>query len=339
MSVCIAVDAMSGDFGPAEIIPATLQALDAHSNLQIILLGQREKLENILLSYNALQHSRLQIEHAPHVISMDEKVRDALRNKQETSMRSAINLLNKKKVDACLSAGNTAVLMALSKTILGMLPDIKRPAICAAIPVMEGYTYILDVGANVDADDLQLLQFAVMGSALASTIHGTESPAVGLLNIGSEEIKGPVSVQLASATLENSDLNYIGFAEGTDIFTGKFDIIVCDGFIGNITLKTTEATANFVIKHILKEVFTESMYGKIMALFCKPLFRKLHKKIDPRSFNGASFLGLREIVIKSHGNADRIAFLAAINNTISSVEHNINNKILDNLEKTMGKLN
>lgn len=329
---------MSGDLGPSAIIPAVLQALNEHRDLRIILVGQQEKIENILKDYNQLQHDRLQIEHTPHVIAMDTKVRDALRNKQETSMRSAINLLSNKKVNACLSSGNTAVLMAFSKTILGMLPGIKRPAICAAIPVMKGYTYVLDVGANVDSNELQLLQFAIMGSALASTIKGTESPTIGLLNIGSEEIKGPASVQIASAELEKSRLNYIGFAEGTDIFTGKFSVIVCDGFIGNITLKTTEATANFIIKHVLKEIFTISIYGKIMAFFCKPLFRKLHERIDPRSFNGASFLGLNGIVVKSHGNADKVAVLAAIKNTISLVEHNINNKILDNLENNMSKL-
>ena len=338
MNIRIAIDAMSGDLGPSEIIPATLQALDQHNNLQVILVGQQEKLESILKSHDALPHSRLQIKHAPHVIAMNEKVRDALRNKQETSMISAINLLNDKEVDACVSSGNTAVLMALSKTVLGMLPGIKRPAICAAVPMMTGYTYVLDLGANIDSNDSQLLQFAIMGSALATTMHGEESPAIGLLNVGSEEIKGPISVQLASNTLEKSGLNYIGFAEGTDFFTGKFNVIVCDGFIGNITLKTTEASINFVIKHILKEVFTESLYGKAMSLFCKPLLMRLYKKIDPRSFNGASFLGLREIVIKSHGNADRIAFLAAINNTISSVQHDVNHKILDNLEKTMSNL-
>lgn len=336
MDVTIALDAMGGDHGPTEIIPSALHVLSKHDNLHLVLVGQEEILLKVLVENNAVPNEQISIRHASETVEMHELPSRALRKKKDSSMRVAINMVHEGEAQACVSAGNTGALMAISRFVLKMLPGIDRPAICSTMPALEGHTHLLDLGANVDSSSEQLLQFAVMGSELASAAENLDNPTVALLNIGSEEMKGNDRVKLASTLLTDSHLNYVGFAEGTDIYSGKFDVIVCDGFVGNIALKASEGVATLMSQHA-KNAFQKSFYGRLAALVTMPVLRDIRRKLDPRRYNGASLLGLRGIVVKSHGSADKLSFAHAIEEAIVEVEKNVPERISARLEKLLAE--
>ena len=328
----IAIDAMGGDFGPSEIVPGTAHVLLQHPDLSVILVGKKEILLQEMEKYQLQEGDRVELVHADEVVEMDELPSNALRNKKKSSMRVAIELVRDKEAAACVSAGNTGALMAISRYVLKMLPGLDRPAICSVLPGLEGHTHMLDLGANINSGSELLFQFALMGSELTCAVDNIEHPTIGLLNVGSEEIKGDDRIKQAAVLLSNSHLNYIGFVEGTDIFAGKVDVIVTDGFTGNVALKASEGVARLVGHHVKKE-FTGSLYGRISALFALPILRNIQKSIDPRRYNGASLLGLRGIVIKSHGSADRISFAAALEEARKEVSKNVPERIRIGLEE------
>jgi len=321
----IALDAMGGDHGPSVIVPAALQVLADTPQMSIILVGDEETLKSELASHNRQTNSRIVIQHASQQVTMDEKPSIALRTKKDSSMRVAINLVKEKQAQACVSAGNTGALMATARFVLKMLPGIDRPAIISTLPTIKGKTHMLDLGANVDTRAENLYEFAVMGSVLTSAVDNIESPTVGLLNIGEEEVKGNEIVKEASRLLADSNLNYIGFVEGDDIYKG------CDGFIGNVSLKTAEGVSK-MINHYMREEFSRNIFTKMAALVAMPVLNALRRRIDPRTYNGASFVGLQGIVIKSHGGADVVAFVSAIREAIVEVKKNVPEKISKHLE-------
>jgi len=330
----IALDAMGGDFGPSEIVPAALLALKKHNALQLILVGKEDVILDELEKSNASKHERIKIIHAPEVVEMHEAPSQALRNKKESSMRVAIELVRDGQAAACVSAGNTGALMATSRFILKMLPGMDRPAICTTLPGKNGHTHVLDLGANVDSSSEQLFQFAIMGAQLTSAVDDKENPTIALLNVGEEEIKGNDRVKQAAKLLSESHLNYIGFVEGTDLYTGDVDVIVCDGFVGNIALKASEGLAEF-LRYNATLQFKSSLYSRLAALIAMPVLKALQRKIDPKRYNGASLLGLRGIVIKSHGSADRISFATAIEEAIIEVDKNVPERINAKLEQLL----
>ena len=332
MKVTLALDAMGGDHGPAEIVPAALYELDKNSSLELILVGQESLLHKILSDNNAKPGNRLHVHHASEIVEMGDLPSFALRNKKDSSMRVAINLVKEGVAQACVSAGNTGALMAIARFVLKMLPGIDRPAISGTMPGTDGHTIFLDLGANVDSSSEQLFQFAVMGAELASAIDNKRDPTVALLNIGAEEIKGNDRVKQAALLLADSHLNYVGFAEGNDIYTGNIDVIVCDGFAGNIALKASEGVAEFLTQQAMLQ-FKKTLYGRLAAIISMPVLRTIRRNIDPRRYNGASLLGLRGIVIKSHGSADKISFAHAIEEAMVEVEKNVPQRISSELEK------
>ena len=301
---------MSGDLGAATAVQAALSALRKYPDINIALVGDEAKL-NPLLKGASLE--RLTVHHASEVVTMEESAAVAMRSKKDSSMRVAINLVKDGIADACVSSGNTGALMGTAKFVLKTLPGVDRPAIVTAIPNIHGHVHMLDLGANVDCTPEQLYQFAVMGSALASAVDddALASPRVGLLNIGSEDIKGNEQVKSADALLQQANINYIGFVEGDEIYLGEVDVIVTDGFVGNVSLKTSEGVAK-LITGFMRDEFTRSPFSKLMALCAKPVLSRLKRRIDPRRYNGASLLGLRGLVIKSHGSADAVALENAI---------------------------
>jgi glycerol-3-phosphate acyltransferase PlsX len=332
MTTTIALDAMGGDFGPCEIVPAAISVLHQHNNLKLILVGKEDQINEQLQLHKSYDKERLTVLHAEEVVEMDDSPSQAMRNKKQSSMRIAIEQVRDGQAQACVSAGNTGALMAISRFVLKMLPNMDRPAICTILPGIKGHTHVLDLGANVDSSSEQLFQFAIMGAQLCSAVENKENPTVALLNIGAEEIKGNDRVKQAASLLEESHLNYVGYVEGTDIFAGEVDVIVCDGFVGNVALKSSEGLANF-LQHHAKLQFSKNLYSKIAALFAIPILRTLKRKIDPKKYNGASLLGLRGIVIKSHGSANRESFATAINEAILEVEKNIPARINAKLEQ------
>lgn len=334
MTVRIALDAMGGDHGPAEIIPAAIQALRDNPQLQLILVGREADLTRLLAQHSDADAARLEIRDAPEVVEMHEPPSVALRVKKLSSMRIAIELVKAGTAQACVSSGNTGALMAMARYVLKMLPGVDRPAICTTMPGIAGETHILDLGANVVSDSDQLFQFAVMGSELTSAVSNVAAPRVALLNVGAEEIKGNDMVKQAAARLANSHLNYVGFVEGNDIYTGKVDVIVCDGFTGNIALKASEGVAEFINHHARTE-FEKSLYSRTAAFLSMPILRTIRRKIDPRRYNGASLLGLRGIVVKSHGGADRVSFAHAIEEAIAEVQKNVPARIAARLEELL----
>ena len=332
MKITLALDAMGGDHGPAVTVPASLYQLEKNQDLHMILVGRKEELDRMLAGNKFVAKGRLRTQNATEVVEMHELPSLALRNKKDSSMRVAIELVQRGAADACVSAGNTGALMAVARFVLKMLPGIDRPAICSIMPGIAGDTHLLDLGANVDSSPEQLFQYAVMGSELTSALYNKSRPTVALLNVGAEEIKGNENVKQAAALLANSHLNYVGFVEGNDIFTGKVDVIVCDGFVGNIALKASEGVAEFLM-HNAREHFQQSLYGRIAALISMPVLKDIRRKIDPRRYNGASLLGLRGIVIKSHGGADKISFGYAIEEAMLEVQKNIPQRISTELHK------
>ena len=329
--VTIAIDAMGGDHGAHVTVPAALDILKRHANTKIILVGQQDILDQELRTQRATVSERLTIHHASQTVAMDELPSQALRGKKDSSMRVAINLVKEGEADACVSAGNTGALMATARFVLKTLPGIDRPAIITALPTIKGHTHMLDLGANVDTTAEHLFEFAVMGSVLTSAVENIDRPTVALLNIGEEEIKGNEGVKEAAQLLASSSLNYIGYVEGDDIFKGAADVVVCDGFVGNVALKTTEGVAR-MIRHFMKQEFKRNLLTKAVGLLAMPVLKSFARKIDPRLYNGASFVGLQGIVIKSHGNADIFAFTMAINEALIEVEKNVPERIRSQLD-------
>lgn len=309
--VVLALDAMSGDHGLEMVVDAALLSLADHPALHLVLVGDEPALRQALARRRHRDDPRLSLQHASEVVGMDELPSKALRGKKDSSMRVAINLVKDGRAQAAVSAGNTGALMATAKFVLKTLPGIDRPAIISAIPSLNGHVHMLDLGANAECTAEQLLQFAVMGSALVTAIYGIEKPSVALLNIGEEEIKGNEVIKQAAQLLQASTLNYTGFVEGDGIFLKDVDVVVCDGFAGNIALKTGEGVAK-LIRHFMQEEFTRSLLTRAAALAAMPALKALGKRMDPRNYNGASFVGLNGIVIKSHGSADAHAFANAI---------------------------
>ena len=332
MTITLAIDAMGGDHGPAVTVPAALRQLEQDGELRIILVGNKEHLAPLAADNPFAIEGRLQIHHASEVVEMHELPSTALRNKKDSSMRVAIELVKAGQADACVSAGNTGALMAIARFVLKMLPGIDRPAICAPMPGVDGDTHMLDLGANVDSSPEHLFQFAVMGAELASALSGKPRPTVALLNVGAEEIKGNENVKQAAALLSGSHLNYAGFVEGNDIYSGKIDVVVCDGFVGNIALKASEGVAALFMHHA-RQQFRTTLYGRLAGLVSLPVMNSIRRKIDPRRYNGASLLGLRGIVIKSHGGADEIAFSHALEEAVLEVRNNIPQRISVELHK------
>jgi glycerol-3-phosphate acyltransferase PlsX len=323
----IALDGMGGDIGPDVVVPAALAVLQSvQEPVNLILVGHQDSLAAKLADCGALQHPDLTLRHASQTVSMHEPPSQALRLKKDSSMRIAINLVKQGEADACVSAGNTGALMATARFVLKTLPGIDRPAICTTIPSVHGHTHMLDLGANVDSKAEHLLQFAVMGSVLATAVDNIEMPRVGLLNIGEEEIKGNEQVKNAAALLTASNLNYVGFVEGNGIFLEKLDVVVCDGFVGNVALKTSEGVAQ-LIRHFMKKEFERNALTRLAGLVAMPVLRAFSRKIDPRRYNGASLLGLQGIVIKSHGGADAVAFANAINIAMLEVKKAVPQRI------------
>jgi glycerol-3-phosphate acyltransferase PlsX len=305
----IAIDAMSGDRGPSVCVPAALAAAREFPDVRFTLIGRQADLERELGSAAPANVSRL---FAADVVEMTDHPREALRRKKDSSMRRAIDLVKANDANACVSAGNTGALMATAHFVLKMLPGVERPAIVSLIPSRGGHTYMLDLGANASCTPVQLCQFAVMGSVLAADLEGAhERPRVGLLNIGEEEIKGNEVVQGAHILMAASDINYVGFVEGHDIFSDKVDVVVTDGFTGNVALKSMEGAAR-LIADAMREEFTRTTLRKLGALAVKPVLNALRTRLDPRQYNGASMIGLNGIVIKSHGGADVFGFQRAI---------------------------
>lgn len=302
---------MGGDHGPSVIVPASVDALTRESDLRITLVGRGEVIQPLLAGKAARFGDRLVVREASQVVSMDEKPQDALRKKKDSSLRVAIDLVKSAEADACVSAGNTGALMATARFVLKTIEGIDRPAIISRIRAREGHTHMLDLGANAECTAEHLFQFAVMGSVVASDMHGIDKPRVGILNIGEEEMKGDGVVQEAARLLSASKLNYIGFVEGNDIFSGEVDVVVTDGFTGNVALKSIEGLANMLVGALRTE-YTRNPLRYLGALASWPVLRSLRREFDPRTYNGASMVGLMGVVIKSHGSADVLSFGNAI---------------------------
>jgi phosphate acyltransferase len=311
MSLTIAIDAMGGDHGPSVTVPAALDAVRADLDLRVILVGLGDPLRAELSNGARAISDRITVREATQVVGMDEKPQDALRKKKDSSMRVAIDLVKSGEAHACVSAGNTGALMATGRFVLKMIEGIDRPAIISRIRARHGHTHMLDLGANSECNGEHLFQFAVMGSVVASDMHGIERPRIGVLNIGEEEMKGDSVVQEAAKRLSASSLNYVGFVEGDDIFSGEVDVIVTDGFTGNVALKSIEGLAKMVVG-MAKAEYTRNPLRYLGALASWPVLKSLKREMDPRSYNGASMVGLAGIVIKSHGSADAISFQNAI---------------------------
>lgn len=315
---------MGGDFGPPVTVPAAIDVLRKYTGLRLILVGDQAILQEALQQHE-YDASRLSVQHASQTVAMDESPSQALRGKKDSSMRVAIDLVKEGRAQACVSAGNTGALMATARFVLKTLPGIDRPAIVSAFPTYQKdkVVRVLDLGANVDSGAENLLQFAVMGSVLAATVGHIENPKVCLLNIGEEEIKGNEQVKQTAQLLMNSNIvNYTGYIEGDRMFQGDADVIVCDGFIGNIALKTTEGVA-VLIKQLMRDAFMRNWWTKILGLIVKPILTSAMRRVDPGHYNGATLIGLQGTVIKSHGSANIFAFANAIKEAMIGAEGNI----------------
>jgi len=337
MQTTIAIDAMGGDHGPSVTIPAALKFLASSTDRRAIVVGRQDALEaalKIALSAGttAASESRLRIVDAADVVGMDEDIRSAIRNKKNSSMRVAIDLVKSGEAHACVSAGNTGALMGTAKFVLKTLPGIDRPAICAALPTRHGVVYALDLGANAASTPEHLLQFAIMGAMLCTAVEGKKNPTVGLLNIGSEDIKGNDIVKSAGELLKVSHLNFFGNVEGTDIYKGTTDVVVCDGFVGNVMLKTSEGMAK-MMGDFLRAEYENGLYSKFAALVSLPVIKRFRHRMDHRRYNGAALLGLRGVVVKSHGSADDVSFAHALERAASEVEHGLLGLISAEIER------
>ncbi|MFT6153821.1 MAG: glycerol-3-phosphate acyltransferase PlsX [Crocinitomicaceae bacterium] len=327
--VTIAVDAMGGDFGPRVTVPAVVSSLKKYPDLNIQLFGNRAKLAPYL--QDAVANSRLTIVHTDVVVTSGERISSALR-KRMSSMRMAIDLVREDKAQAMVSAGNTGALVAISRYVLKTMLGIDRPALIGRIPNEHGYSYMLDLGANVECDSENLHQFAVMGSAFCSALSKKKSPRVALLNIGSEEVKGNEEIRLTNANLKHSDaINYIGYVEGDDIYKGLADVIVTNGFSGNIALKTSEGLVRYA-SVVIRDAFKHSLYSRVIGLFALPLLERLYRSFEPHLKNGGVLLGVQGVVVKSHGKALEDAFGVAISNAYVLSKNNLLQQISDRLD-------
>jgi glycerol-3-phosphate acyltransferase PlsX len=321
--ITVAVDCMGGDHGPHVTVPAALEFQARMPDVDLVLVGVRDAIEAQMHG----KSSRVRVHHASEVVAMDEPPAQALRYKKDSSMRVAVNLVKSGEAHACVSAGNTGALMAISRFVLKTLAGIDRPAIATVLPNMRrGSTYVLDLGANVDCTAEHLLQFAIMGAMLVAAVEHKERPTVGLLNIGAEDIKGNEAVKLAAALLRESGLNYQGNVEGDDIYKGTVDVVVCDGFVGNVALKSSEGVAQLMAA-VMREEFSRNPLTRLAALVAMPVIRAFRDRLDHRRYNGASLLGLRGIVIKSHGSADVYAFRHALERAVEEVRNNVPQRI------------
>ncbi len=313
---------MGGDRGLQVTVPAAAAALREHPDLSLILVGRRDDVGAELKRLGCREDGRLTVHHASEVVGMDEPPAQALRSKKDSSMRVAINLVKSGAAQACVSAGNTGALMATARFVLKTLPGIDRPAIITAWPTMHGHVHVLDLGANVDSTPQQLLQFGIMGSLLVGAIEHNPAPKVCLLNIGVEDIKGNETVKKASELFRQSGLNYGGYVEGDEIFTGTSDVVVCDGFVGNVAMKASEGLAR-MIAQLMREAFTRNVFARMAGLIAMPAMRSFRKRVDPRRYNGASLVGLNGIVIKSHGSADSYGFQNAIRVAVAAIRNQV----------------
>jgi glycerol-3-phosphate acyltransferase PlsX len=330
-NITIAIDAMGGDHGLSVVVPACVQAVKKNGDLKLLLVGNSEQINAYLKAERDAPLAQLTVIHAKEVVGMDELPSHALRNKKESSMRIAINLVKEGRAQACVSAGNTGALMATARFVLKTLPGIDRPAIIAELPTAKGRTRVIDLGANVDSCAEHLFQFAVMGSALIQALDKKTKPSIGLLNIGVEEIKGNDQVKRTAHMLSECKLmNYVGYVEGDAFYTGEVDLVVCDGFVGNVALKTSEGLAKLVVS-LIKESFKRNWLSKIAAAVALPTLNILKKRLDPARYNGASLLGLNGIVVKSHGGASAVAFQYAIEEAMVEVEHNVVDLVRDQI--------
>lgn len=324
----IVIDAMGGDHGPHVTVKAALNIMRRHASINLILVGLEDAIRAELKALHATEGPRLRIHAASEVVTMDDPLSVALRGKRDSSMRVTAELVKRGEADAGVSAGNTGALMAVSRFVLKTLPGIDRPAIATILPSRNVRTYMLDLGANVDCAAEHLLQFAIMGSALVQAVEGLERPSIGLLNIGEEDIKGNDVVKLAGELIKASELNFYGNVEGDDIFKGTVDVVVCDGFVGNVALKATEGLAKLVAQQLRAE-FKRNPLTRLAGLMSWPVLSAFKKKLDPRRYNGASLLGLNGIIIKSHGSADVYAFEQAILKAVDEVRGGLLRRIAE----------
>jgi glycerol-3-phosphate acyltransferase PlsX len=321
---------MGGDHGAHVTVPAAVDFVREMDDARIVLVGTPDVIEAELKHRGTRADDRIHIKQATEVVAMDEPPASALRSKRNSSMRVAVDMVKNHEADACVSAGNTGALMAISRFVLKMLPGIERPAIASFLPTQRGHTCVLDLGANVDCTAEHLLQFAVMGSSLVSAVDHVDKPTVGLLNIGEEEIKGNETVKQAAELLRDSGLNFYGNIEGTDIYKGTTDVIVCDGFVGNVALKTSEGLAQMLAMY-LREEFGRNFFTRISGAVALPVLNAFRRRVDHRRYNGASLLGLRGIVVKSHGSADSFGFRFAIRRAYEEARHDVLHRISERM--------
>lgn len=328
---------MGGDYGLESVIPACLSAIRKHSDLKLILVGDEDRINTFLRKYKASVSEQLSIHHAAESVAMDELPSHALRNKKDSSMRVAIDLVKKEIANACVSAGNTGALMATARYVLKTLPGIDRPAIVSELPTIKGKTWVIDLGANVDSCAEHLFQFAVMGSALVKALTQKSAPKIALLNIGVEEIKGNDQVKRTAHMLEQCDLmNYIGYVEGNHFYTGEVDLVVCDGFVGNVALKASEGIAKMFLQ-LIKESFQHNFWTKLVGFITYPILKKIKERLDPSRYNGASLLGLNGIVVKSHGGANALGFQHAIEQAMLEVKNDVIDSIREQTNEFMNQ--
>lgn len=331
--ITIALDAMGGDHGSFVTVPSALNALKETPELRIILVGDEQELNQQLSKQKATVNDRLSIRHASEKVEMDDSPALALKRKKDSSMRVAINLVKEGDADACVSAGNTGALMATARFVLKTLPGIDRPAIMKSLPSRNGCFRILDLGANVGCSAEHLMQFALMGAVFAEAVDKIDRPRIGVLNIGQEEMKGNEEVRQAGRLISESSLNYIGFVEGNDIFNDAADVVVCDGFVGNVALKVIEGMAKMMAAFIRNE-FKRNVITRLAAFFSLPVLKALKKRFDPGRYNGATLLGLKGIVIKSHGSAG----IKDLTFAISSAVEEVLNKVPEKIEKRLSQV-
>lgn len=308
MAVTVAIDCMGGDHGPDVTVRAALDFVQKYEDVSVFLVGLEEGVRPLL---GEVVHPRVLVRHASEVVGMDESPALAIRNKKDSSMRVAIDLVKSGEADACVSAGNTGALMAISRFVLKMLPGIDRPAICGVLPTVNGHVHVLDLGANVDCSPEHLLQFGIMGASLVGAIEHKDRPSVGILNIGEEDIKGNDVVKRAADLLRESGLNFVGNVEGDGVYKGDAEVVVCDGFVGNVALKASEGLAQ-MLATFLRQEFKRNLLTKLIAVLALPVLNHFKRRVDHRRYNGASLLGLRGIVVKSHGSADAFSFRNAL---------------------------
>lgn len=330
MDTTVAIDCMGGDHGPGVTVPAALNFHKSHPQSKLVLVGLQQAIEAELRARHAVPGPKLLVHNASEEVGMDEAPASALRGKKDSSMRVAVNLVKSGEAHACVSAGNTGALMAISRFVLKTLPGIDRPAIAGILPTLKGEAYVLDLGANVNCTPEHLLQFAIMGAILVSAMQHKERPSIGLLNIGEEAIKGNEVVKQAGELLRASGLNFYGNVEGDDIFKGTTDVVVCDGFVGNVMLKSVEGAAK-MLRDFLKEEFKRNWFTYVCGMMAMPVLSAFRHRVDPARYNGASLLGLKGIVVKSHGSADSFGFEKAIERAFDEVREGVLQRISQRL--------